>query len=118
MCTDKGIDLMYTDSHITAAVIRRFVELDKPILPVHDSYVVKVSDSNLLKQIMREACEEEVEQTLQFESEHSKRQSHISHATHYRLTDYEYYETVRNSHIPKVTTEYKERYKKWVETNQ
>ena len=37
MCTDKGIDLMYTDSQITAAVIRRFVELDKPILPVHDS---------------------------------------------------------------------------------
>ena len=118
MCTDKGIDLMYTDSQITAAVIRRFVELDKPILPVHDSYIVKVSDSNLLKQIMREACKEEVGQILQFESEHSERQSHISHATHYRLTDYEYYETVRNSHIPKVTTEYKERYKKWVETNQ
>ena len=118
MCTDKGIDLMYTDSQITAAVIRRFVILDKPILPVHDSYIVKVSDSNLLKQIMREACEEEVGQILQFESEHSERQSHISHATYYRLTDYEYYETVRNSHISKVTTEYKERYRKWVETNQ
>ena len=118
MCTDKGIDLMYTDSQITAAVIRKFVELDKPILPVHDSYIVKVSDSNLLKQIMRETCEEEVGQILQFESEHSERQSHISHATHYRLTDYEYYETVRNSHISKVTTEYKERYRKWVETQQ
>ena len=56
------------------------------------------------------------EQILQFESEHSKRQSHISHATHYRLTDYEYYETVRNSHISIVTTEYKERYRKWLET--
>tara|TARA_B100001093_G_scaffold464465_1_gene481391 strand:- start:290 stop:664 length:375 start_codon:yes stop_codon:yes gene_type:complete len=124
MCTDKGIDLMYTDSQITAAVIRRFIELDKPILPVHDSYIVKVSDSNLLKRIMREACEEEVGQILQFESEHSERQSHISHATHHRLTDYEYYETVRNSHISKVTKvtkvtkEYKERYRKWIETNQ
>ena len=116
MCTDKCIDLMYTDSQITAAVIKRFIELDKPILPAHDSYIVKVSDSNLLKQIMRETCKEEVEQILQFESEHSKRQSHISHATHYRLTDYEYYETVRNSHISIVTTEYKERYRKWLET--
>jgi replication initiation and membrane attachment protein DnaB len=67
---------------------------------------------------MREACKEEVGQILQFESEHSERQSYISYATHYRLTDYEYYETVRNSHISKVTTEYMERYKKWVETNQ
>jgi hypothetical protein len=116
ICTDKGIDLMYIDSQITAAVIRRFVELDKPILPVHDSYIVKVSDIKLLKQIMRETCEEEVEQTLKFESEHSKRQSHISHATYYRLTDSEYYETVRNSHIHQVTKEYKERHRKWLET--
>ena len=118
MCTDKGIDLMYTDSQITAAVIRRFVELDKPILPVHDSYIVKVSDRTLLKEVMKEACVEVVGQALNFDSEYDERQSHISHATHYRLTDYEYYETVRNSHNSKVTTEYKERYRKWVETNQ
>ena len=118
MCTDKGIDLMYTDSQITAAVIRKFVELDKPILPVHDSYIVKVSDRKLLKEVMSEACVEVVGQVLNFDSEYDERQSHISHATHYRLTDYEYYETVRNSHISKVTTEYIERYRKWVETQQ
>ena len=118
MCTDKGIDLMYTDSQITAAVIRRFVELDKPILPVHDSYRVKISDRKLLKEVMSEACVEVVGQVLNFDSKYDERQSHISHATHYRLTDYEHYETVRNSHISKVTTEYMERYKKWVETNQ
>ena len=118
MCTDKGIDLMYTDSQITAAAIRRFVEPDKPILPVHDSYRVKISDRKLLKEVMSEACVEVVGQVLNFDSEYDERQSHISHATHYRLTDYEHYETVRNSHISKVTTEYMERYKNWVETQQ
>ena len=87
---------MYTDSQITAAVIRRFVELDKPILPVHDSYIVKVSNRKLLKEVMSEACVEVVGQALNFASEYDERQSHISHATHYRLTDYEYYETVIN----------------------
>ncbi len=118
MCTDKGIDLMYTDSQITAAVIRRFVALDKPILPVHDSYIVKVSDRKLPKEVMSEACVVVVGQVLNFDYEYDEQQLDISHATHYRLTDYEYYETVRNSLISKVTTEYIERYKKWVETNQ
>ena len=34
--SDKGIELMYLDSEMVA-VIKYFVEKDKPILPIHDS---------------------------------------------------------------------------------
>ena len=55
LCSDKGIRLMYLDSQITTQIINEFVALNKPILPIHDSYVVKVSDRELLRDAMRKA---------------------------------------------------------------
>jgi len=55
LCSDKGIRLMYIDSQITTHIINEFVALDKPILPIHDSYVVKVGDRELLRGAMRRA---------------------------------------------------------------
>ena len=115
LCSDKGIDLMYTDSQITEAVIKRFVEADKPILPIHDSYIVKQSDRNFLKLIMKDACNEVLGHTLPFESEFDEVQRHVTHATHHKHTDYDYYESVLSKHTTKVSKLYWKRYELWKE---
>jgi hypothetical protein len=55
LCADRGIHLMYLDSMITAQIINEFVALGKPILPIHDSYIVKIDDRDLLRAAMRRA---------------------------------------------------------------
>jgi hypothetical protein len=115
LCSDKGIDLMYTDSQIIEAVIKRFVEADKPILPIHDSYIVKQSDRNFLKLIMKDACNEVLGHTLPFDSEFDEVQQYIIHATHYKHTDHDYYEGVLSKHKTKVSKLYWKRYELWKE---
>ena len=115
LCSDKGITLMYTDSQITEAVIKRFIEADKPILPIHDSYIVKQSDRNFLKLIMKDACNEVLGHTLPFESEFDEVQEQITHATHYKHTNYDYYEGVLSKHKTKVSKLYLKRYEQWKE---
>ena len=55
MCSDRGIGLMYTDSQITAHIINKFSELNKPILSVHDSYIVETRDTEFLRDTMKQA---------------------------------------------------------------
>lgn len=47
-----GLELQYTDSTITGKIVKEFVRQKKPIYPVHDSYIVRKSDSGLLRQCM------------------------------------------------------------------
>ena len=118
LCSDKGIELMYTDSQITEAVIRMFVADDKPVLPVHDSYIVKRSDRKYLKQVMQQACNEVLGHTLPFGSEFDAVMDHISHATHYRFTDQEYYFGVLKQHKTRVSKAYFKRYEDWLQRRQ
>jgi len=67
--SDKGISLMYTDGQIVTKVINRFVVQDIPILPIHDSFIVREEDEELLRQAMYRACYEVVGQTLKFDME-------------------------------------------------
>ena len=55
ICSDQGIRLMNVDSHITNYIINKFVRLNKPILSVHDSYIVETRDVEILRSCMREA---------------------------------------------------------------
>ena len=55
ICSDQGIRLMNVDSHITNYIIKEFVRLQKPILSVHDSYIVDTKDVELLRDCMKEA---------------------------------------------------------------
>ena len=118
LCSDKGIELMYTDSQITEAVIRRFVADDKPVLPVHDSYIVKQSDHKYLKEVMQQACDEVLGYTLSFESEFDEVMNHISHATHHKFIDQEYYSGVLKQHKTKVSKAYLKRYEAWLRRGQ
>jgi hypothetical protein len=70
ICSDKGIELMYLDSQITESIIQAFINEDKPILTVHDSYVVQVHDTEYLHQQMREATKKVLGTELQFDQDY------------------------------------------------
>ena len=53
ICSDQGIRLMNVDSNITNFIIKEFVKRQKPILSVHDSYIVGTRDVELLRASMR-----------------------------------------------------------------
>ena len=55
--SDKGISLMYTDSEIVAHVIAEFVELKLPVLPIHDSFIVREDDLAFLDITMERATQ-------------------------------------------------------------
>ena len=55
ICSDQGIRLMNVDSHITNYIIKEFVGRQKPILSVHDSYIVGTKDVEFLRNCMKEA---------------------------------------------------------------
>lgn len=46
--------LQYLDSCITENILLRFIKLNKPVLPIHDSYIVLHSDEQLLRRIMQD----------------------------------------------------------------
>lgn len=55
MAESKGLALQYTDSEIAMHVVNKFVSLGKPILTVHDSFLVIKEDMSLLMDTMRDA---------------------------------------------------------------
>ena len=69
ICSDQGIRLMNVDSNITSHIINKFVELQIPILSVHDSYIVGTRDVELLRDCMAEASLKIVGMNLAAEQE-------------------------------------------------
>ena len=57
ICSGAGLKLMNIDSRICEYVIADFVRNDKPILTVHDSFIVPFGEEDRLLQLMREAFE-------------------------------------------------------------
>jgi len=51
---DLGVIYQRLESNITEAVMLRFVSMSKPILPIHDGFLVKQEDTLLLEQTMNE----------------------------------------------------------------
>lgn len=58
LCSDKGIELMFLDSQITEGILTRFMNARKPVLPVHDSYIVETFDVDLLNTVMAKVSRE------------------------------------------------------------
>jgi hypothetical protein len=48
ICTDQGIKLQRKDSDIADMILSAFVRQGKPIIPIHDSFVTRESDRDLL----------------------------------------------------------------------
>ena len=54
--SDSGVELMAVDGRITSRLIQAFTERSKPLLTVHDSYIVLYEDERLLKDQMIKAA--------------------------------------------------------------
>ena len=61
IASDKGVELMAVDGRVTNSLIKKFTELKKPILTVHDSYIVLFEDERLLRQLMATVLQEETD---------------------------------------------------------
>ena len=61
---------MYTDSQITELIIQNFLNKDKPILSVHDSYIVQEQDTEILLEEMKEATKKVVGKDLKVEQDY------------------------------------------------
>lgn len=57
---EKGLELMRKEAEVARGIMERFLEVDKPILPIHDSFVVQASQAEFLKDAMYEALREVV----------------------------------------------------------
>ena len=113
ICSDQGIRLMNVDSHITNFIIKEFVRLQKPILSVHDSYIVDTRDVELLRDCMREASLDVVGVDLAAEQELPSYQDVM--ATRYPDRDY-HLQVLENYLINPAknkTTGYKLRYQQY-----
>ena len=80
--SDKGIELMYLDSEMVAKVIKYFVEKDKPILPIHDSFIVREEDKLNLQAAMSNAMDIVIDDWVSFavdEADENNKQYDLSH---------------------------------------
>ena len=64
--SDKGMELMYIDSQIATETINYFVKQNKPILPIHDSFIVKELDQDYLLASMPKVTERAVGDWIPF----------------------------------------------------
>lgn len=60
-CHDLGRHFMYVDSQITNRILQKMVIANKPLLPVHDSYICKEEDQELLNRFISESYQEEMQ---------------------------------------------------------
>ena len=64
--SDQGIRLMNIDSEIVGRIIGSYVHFDKPILSIHDSFIVPTNDVNNLEFAMEKVSEAVLGKPLKF----------------------------------------------------
>jgi len=113
---------MALDGRITAHIIETFTELGRPVLTVHDSYIVQQPHQELLQKTMDEACKTELGRS-DFKIKPSKRLTPrlIQSLKNQDRTfnDYPYWEALREQE--KVVAGYVTRYehfRNWLEESQ
>ena len=105
---------MNVDSNITTHIINQFVRLGIPILPIHDSYIVKTKDRELLKSAMSVACIEIVGADIEAEARSTQETQYLKYATTWRAWDRDFYlDTFSNLQTPVPSEAYINRYDKW-----
>ena len=105
---------MNVDSKITTHIINQFVALGKPILPIHDSYIVKTEDQQLLRTAMSNACIEVVGADIEAEARSDKEAQYLKYATTWRDRDWDFYlDTCRQMQLPLEVEGYLSRYEDW-----
>lgn len=114
ICADQGIKLMNVDSNITTHIINQFVALGKPILPIHDSYIVKTEDRQLLRSAMSKACVDVVGTDIEAEARSDQEVQYLKYATTWRARDRDFYlDAVMQMQLPLEVEGYRKRYEDW-----
>ena len=114
ICADQGIKLMKVDSNITTHIINNFVALGKPILPIHDSYIVKTEDRQLLRSAMSKACVDVVGTDIEAEARSDQDQKYLKYTTAWRAQDRDFYlDAVKQMQLPLEVEGYRKRYEDW-----
>ena len=114
LCADQGIRLMHLDSLITTEIINTFVSANTPILPIHDSYIVKKADIPKLQNAMSEASLKVLGLDLDRETKHEGMLGKVTKAakrTDGSITDDNF--IIMKYDLADKTKGYKERYKLW-----
>jgi hypothetical protein len=105
---------MNIDSQITTEIINTFVSEGTPILPIHDSYIVKRKDIRKLEAAMSKASMKILGVDLDYESRYGdmfKRVTKTALSAGSDVALENYIEMPFN--LSEKTEEYKERYKLW-----
>jgi hypothetical protein len=63
-----GVELQYEDSQLAEKIMLRLISLDQPCLSIHDSFVVRLSQHELLKKTMQEVFFNAYGQTIGIKS--------------------------------------------------
>ena len=114
ICADQGIKLMNVDSKLTTHIINQFVALGKPILPIHDSYIVKTEDRQLLRSAMSKACVDVVGTDIEAEARSDQDVQFLTYATTWRSRDKDFYiDAVMQMQLPLEVEGYLTRYEDW-----
>ena len=114
ICADQGIKLMNVDSNLTTHIINQFVALGKPILPIHDSYIVKNEDRQLLRSAMSKACVDVVGTDIEAEARSDQDQKYLKYTTAWRAQDRDFYlDAVKQMQLPLEVEGYRKRYEDW-----
>ena len=95
--TDQIVNLMYQDSLIAEHVIKKFTYADKPILSVHDSFIVQYDQILTLKKYMSEACKAVLGKSLNYERDFHD----YTGATQFKDINQKYFDTLANK-LPKI----------------
>ena len=114
ICADQGIKLMNVDSNLTTHIINQFVALGKPILPIHDSYIVKTEDRQLLRSAMSKACVDVVGTDIEAEARSDQDVQYLEYATTWRARNRDFYiDAVMQMQLPLEVEGYRTRYEDW-----
>jgi hypothetical protein len=99
---------------ITAQIINQLVALGKPILPIHDSYIVKTGDRQLLRSAMSKACVNVVGTDIEAEARSDQDVQYLKYATTWRARDKDFYiDAVMQMQLPLEVEGYRKRYEDW-----
>lgn len=64
-----GKEIFMEDASIARAILQRFLDADKIVLPIHDGFVAQVGDKNFLRQAMEDAWRDRFGTTIAIDEE-------------------------------------------------
>lgn len=114
---DQGVIYQRKESDLAEAIMLRFAEMGKPVLPIHDAFIVKKSDAALLEQIMTEVVAAQYGRSIPFKADSSSKLAFLP-VENEREAYGEYYKSWEEWRLEHLADEHKsEGGESWQESN-